>query len=209
MLEIIEIVLVNIMVLKTGPDRRFNRFNRGPVPNPVRFFEKTGKMKNRSKTENRRFDRQNREPERLNRFWPGSPKSKTTPFCKKKFPLPLALTEVAFHFFPLPLCHTSPLCLTPLLAPSASRRRCLLQTALSLSVTPSLSRSFRLCLGHSVSVLVSPLCLGHSVSVWVTPSLSRSLRLCLGLSKSVSVSHGLASHRCLSLSLSRYHMIFI
>ena len=123
-------------------------------------------------------------------------------FVKIFFPY-LALTEVPFHFFPLPLCRTSPLCLTPPLAPFASRRRCLLQTALFLSVTPSLSRSLRLCLGHSVSVSVSP-SLSRSRSLQICPSLSRSLCLSLNHSVSISVSPNLSR----SLTVSPHTGVF-
>ena len=44
------------------------------------FMKKMKILKNRPKTRNRRFNHKNREPERLNRFWPGSTNYKTTPF---------------------------------------------------------------------------------------------------------------------------------
>ena len=43
-------------------------------------LKKSKFKKNRPKTGNRRFDHKNREPERLNWFWPGSTNHKTTPF---------------------------------------------------------------------------------------------------------------------------------
>jgi hypothetical protein len=71
--------------------------------------------KNRPKTGNLRFDHKNRNPEWLNRFWPGSTNHKTTSFWP--------------HSHAATLPHAAcPLCLTPLASlphagdPSASRR---------------------------------------------------------------------------------------
>ena len=122
-------VVIMTMVLKTKPART-GRFNRGPVPNPVLFFEKTGKIKKRPKIENRQFDRQNREPEQLNRFWPGSPNPKTAPFCQFFFSLTPCPSLSSFSFFGR----------TTL---SASRRRLppLPHAAVSRSSTSTISRS--------------------------------------------------------------------
>ena len=170
-------------------------------------LKKPQKWKNRPKTGNRRFDRQNREPKRLNRFWLGSPKSKTTPFCKIFFPLPCPNWS-SFSFFSLtPLPHkpslphaaACPFCLTPPLPPS--------DRSLSLSVTPSLSRSLRLCLGHSVSVSVSP-SLSRSRSLQICPSLSRSLCLSLNHSVSISVSPNLSRSLTVSPHTGVFHSHF-
>ncbi len=52
-------------------------------------LKKPENWKNGPKTENRRFNRKNRELERLNRFWPDSTNSKTAPFWPLFFPYPL------------------------------------------------------------------------------------------------------------------------
>jgi hypothetical protein len=82
-------------------------------------LKKSKIWKKRTKTGNRWFNRKNREPERLNRFWPGLTNFKTTPFWSifsypkpnlqlrfslilpsRRFPLPASS-------FPLTLTHAS------------------------------------------------------------------------------------------------------
>uniref|UniRef100_A0A2N9I3I0 Uncharacterized protein n=1 Tax=Fagus sylvatica TaxID=28930 RepID=A0A2N9I3I0_FAGSY len=134
------------MVLKIGlagstGDRTF--IQSGSLKKPE--FKKNG-----PKIGNRRFDHKNREPERLNRFWPRSTNHKTTSFWPHSHAAPLPHSHAA------PLPHAAcPLCLT-LLAPlahagdpSTSRRL----PPLAHAVTPlphagdlSTSRRLPLCL---------------------------------------------------------------
>ena len=99
-------------------------------------LKKPKKWKNWPKTENRRFDRQNLEPERLNWFWPGSLNHKTHRFCLFFFLLILTLSFIFSSSLP-PLPHTRRL--PPRLTPVSSSRRWLTFTlthaALSLLVT--------------------------------------------------------------------------
>ena len=119
-------------------------------------------------------------------------------FGQKSFAFSLALTYLPLQFLAAacPLCLTSPLCLTPSLAPSASRRYLLHSHSrrfpfpLTHTASPSLkllspSRSLSFCVSQSLR-----LCLGLSRRETLSPSrslsfrVSRSLRLCLGLSRS-------------------------
>ena len=125
-------------------------------------LKKPKKWKNKLKTGNRRFNRQNREPERLNRFWPGSLNHKTHRFCLFFFFPAYVNPKLYFQFFACPSASRTPFApsahagvfLTPMAGfHSHSHRSLPPGHALSISLTVSVSHSHSHSHGDSRSRL--------------------------------------------------------
>ena len=129
-----------------------------------------------SKTENRWFNRKNREPSQLNQFWPGSLISKTTPFWIFFFPN-LNLNIQSLSLFPSSRCFSLSFSRTPSLSQFGSPAHDLsLSNSISqthdLNLTVSLSGSRSITETHDVT---------NAITLTDSPSRTSSLTVALSL----------------------------